>query len=148
MNAIRILLLLAGLWLGWYGITLVLDFPRADVWSIALWFAGGILLHDGVFAPLCAAVGATARQLLPGTWWGPTACGAVCTVVLVAIALPVLDRGHAMPDNPSVLDRNYPLGLAVALILVWTLVVAAAVLRRTGHHRSRNPRGATPRSTP
>ncbi|MFB8274327.1 hypothetical protein [Nocardia colli] len=145
MNAIRILLLLAGLWLGWYGISLLLDFPRADLWSVALWFAAGILLHDGVFAPLCAAVGVTARRILPGTWWGPMACGAVCTVVLVAIAAPVIDRGHAMPDNPTVLDRNYPLGLAVALILIWALVIAAAAVRLADHHRSR---AETPRSTP
>ncbi|WP_433657010.1 hypothetical protein ACQPW1_36750 [Nocardia sp. CA-128927] len=148
MTAIRILLVLAGLWLGWYGITLLLDFPRADLLSIALWFAGGILLHDGVFAPLCAAVGATARRVLPGTWWAPTACGAVCTVALVLIAAPVLDRGDAMPDNPTVLDRNYPLGLAVALILIWALVLAAAVARLADHHRSRKPGTATPRSAP
>ncbi|MFD6156805.1 hypothetical protein ACFWF7_19720 [Nocardia sp. NPDC060256] len=146
MTAIRILLVLAGLWLGWYGISLLLDFPRADLLSVALWFAGGILLHDAVFAPLCAAVGATARHVLPGTWWGPAACGAVCTVALFAIAVPVLDRGHAMPDNPTVLDRNYPLGLAVALIVIWALVVAAAAVRRADDHRSRSPE--TPRSAP
>lgn len=137
MTAMRILLLLAGLWLGWYGITLLLDFPRADLFSVALWFAGGILLHDAVFAPISAAVGATARRVLPGTWWGPTACGAVCTVALLLVAAPVLDRGNAMADNPTVLDRNYPLGLAVALILIWALVVAAGVARSVDGHRSR-----------
>ncbi|MEV6136504.1 hypothetical protein AB0L63_10665 [Nocardia sp. NPDC051990] len=33
--------------------------------------------------------------------------------------------GKPMPSNPTVLDRNYLLGLAVALTLVWSLVVIA-----------------------
>jgi hypothetical protein len=50
----------------------------------------------------------------------------VCTVTLLAVAVPTLTRGGALP-NPTVLDRNYPAGLAVALVLVWVLVVAAAM---------------------
>jgi hypothetical protein len=130
MTAVRVLLLLIGLTSGWYGITLMLDFDISDLMSIALWFCGGILLHDAVFAPLCAAVGIGARHLLPRTWWAPAACGAVGTVALASIAAPVLDRGGAMPDNPSVLDRDYATGLAVALVVVWALVVLATVTRR------------------
>ncbi|PXX64088.1 hypothetical protein DFR70_105270 [Nocardia tenerifensis] len=140
MSAIRILLLLAGLGLGWYGATLLLDFPRADLLSVALWFVGGILLHDTVFAPLCAAAGVTARRVLPDAWWAPTACGAVCTVALLLIAAPVLGRAHAVPDNPTVLDRDYPLGLAVALLAVWALVGVALVTRLAGRRRSEKPR--------
>ncbi|WP_228832630.1 hypothetical protein [Nocardia brasiliensis] len=146
MTAVRLLLLVAGGWLGWYGITLLLDFPQADLISIALWFAGGILLHDAVFAPLCAAAGITARRFLPGVWWGPAACGAVCTVALLAIAAPVLDRGHAMPDNPTVLDRNYLLGLMAAVVLVWVLVGAAGAAKLVDRRRRRDT--TTQRSTP
>ncbi|WP_234391155.1 hypothetical protein [Nocardia suismassiliense] len=147
MTAIRIVLLLAGLWLGWYGITLLLDFPRTDLLSIALWFACGILLHDAVFAPLCAVLGVTARRLLPSTWWAPIACGSVATVALLFIAAPVLGRRYAVPDNPTVLDRNYPLGLAVALVLIWALAGVAAATRLAADHRSRRPRTNSSRST-
>ncbi|WP_433524093.1 hypothetical protein ACQPZ2_02320 [Nocardia pseudovaccinii] len=139
MITARILLLLLGSWLGWYGISALFDLPPTDLDSIAIWFAGGILLHDAVFAPICAALGLTARHLLPRTWWAVTACGAICSVALVLIALPVLDRGDGMPSNPTVLDRDYPVGLAVALILVWSLVLLAhAVARRS----RRGPRDA------
>ncbi|MGW4768710.1 hypothetical protein ACWEO2_11805 [Nocardia sp. NPDC004278] len=127
---VRILLLVVGLWLGWYGISALFDLPPTDLASAAIWFAGGILLHDAVFAPVCAAFGLTARRLLPPTWWAVTACGAICSVALVLIALPVLDRRNAMASNPTVLDRDYALGLTVALLLVWSLVgIAHAVPR-------------------
>ncbi|MEV2225189.1 hypothetical protein AB0E01_35735 [Nocardia vinacea] len=139
MTAARILLLLVGSWLGWYGISALFDLPPTDLDSIAIWFAGGILLHDAVFAPICAALGLTARHLLPCTWWAVTACGAICSVALVLIALPVLDRGDGMPSNPTVLDRNYPVGLAAALILVWSLVfLAQAVAGRFRRGRAHN----------
>ncbi|WP_328412131.1 hypothetical protein [Nocardia sp. NBC_00403] len=130
MTAVRVLLLLAGLWLGWYGLSLLLDLSTPDLLSVAVWFTGGILLHDAVFAPLCAAVGIAARRILPRAWWAAGACGAVCTVALVLIAAPVLRRGHAMPDNPTVLDRDYMAGFIVAVVIVWALVVLAEIIRR------------------
>ncbi|WP_433758157.1 hypothetical protein [Nocardia sp. CA-135398] len=139
MTAARILLLIVGSWLGWYGISALFALPPTDLDSVAAWFAGGILLHDAVFAPICAALGLTARHLLPPTWWAVTACGAICSVALVLIALPVLDRGDGMPSNPTVLDRDYPVGLAVALILVWSLAfVAHAVVGRSRRGRALN----------
>ncbi|MGV9823636.1 hypothetical protein [Nocardia xishanensis] len=150
MTALRMLLVSAGLWLGWHGLTLLLDLGPTDLLSVTLWFGGGILLHDGVFAPLSAAAGLTARRVLPGAQWGLVACGAVCTVALVLIAAPVLGREDAAADNPTVLDRNYPLGLAIGITLIWTLVTAAwAAGRIFGARRPRRQSEDTAtRSTP
>jgi hypothetical protein len=128
--AVRVVLAGLGCAAVWYGATLLWDSGTDALRSIALWFAAGILLHDGLFAPLCAALGVGARRVLPSQWWAPVACGAVCTVALGLVSLPVLTRGGAMPDNPSVLDRNYPLGLVVAVALVWLLVAAVLFTRR------------------
>ncbi|RMI34963.1 hypothetical protein [Nocardia stercoris] len=122
MIALRMLLIAGGIWLAWHGISLLLHDDPADLKSIAFWFVGGILVHDALFAPLCAAAGVGARRLLPRSWWAPVACGAVCTVVLAVLAVPVIGRRNAVPDNPSVLDRNYAAGLVVALAVVWILV--------------------------
>ncbi|WP_405136037.1 hypothetical protein [Nocardia sp. NBC_01388] len=132
MTIIRGLLVVLGLWLGWYGISLLLQMNPTDLRSIALWFAGGILLHDGVFAPLAATLGVAARRVLPESWWAPVACGAVCTVTLLLIAVPVIGREGALP-NPTILDRNYILGLAVAVAVVWVLVLVALRRTRTTH---------------
>lgn len=130
LNAVRIVLIGLGAWAVWYGAGLLFDSGTEAVRSIALWFSAGILLHDGVFAPLCAAIGTGSRRLLARHWWAPVACGAVCTVALGLIAAPVIAREGAMSDNQSVLDRNYPAGLAVALVLVWLLVGAALLAGR------------------
>ncbi|WP_225731139.1 MULTISPECIES: hypothetical protein [unclassified Nocardia] len=129
MIVIRAVLLLAGLGALAYGLDLFTGFRTADVVSVGLWFCAGILLHDAVFAPLAAAVGLAGRVGLPARWWPLAATGAVGTVTLVLIAAPVLDRAHAHPDNPTVLDRNYPLGLALAVLLLWTVVIAIGCLR-------------------
>ncbi|WP_067471781.1 hypothetical protein [Nocardia amamiensis] len=132
MIIVRTLLAVTGVSLMCYAITLLLDVTTGDLLSIALWFAGGILLHDAVFAPLSVIVGLGARRILPRSWWAAAACGAVCTVALVLIAVPVLGRGHAVTGNPTVLDRNYPVGLAILLTVIWLLVLAA-----TAKHRRR-----------
>ncbi|WP_454198315.1 hypothetical protein [Nocardia sp. Marseille-Q1738] len=130
MTIVRTLLALTGVSLMWYAITLLLEFDSEGLLSIALWFAAGILLHDAVFAPLTAMVGLGARRILPRSWWAAAACGAVCTAALLLIAAPVLGRGHAAPDNPTILDRNYPVGLATLLTITWLLVLAASAKHR------------------
>ncbi|WP_330232319.1 hypothetical protein OHA40_07385 [Nocardia sp. NBC_00508] len=142
MIIVRILLALAGVALMCYAITLLLDFATGDLLSIALWFAAGILLHDAVLAPLSAIVGVGARRILPRAWWAAAACGAVCTVALVLIAIPVLGRGHAVPDNPTVLDRNYPVGLAIILTIIWLLVLATTAQHRRKPTANTSGRGS------
>ena len=68
-----------------------------------------------MFAPLCAALGFAGRRLIRGRWWTPVAVAALCTVVLALLAVPVYAKPGCAPDNPTVLDRNYPLGLWISL---------------------------------
>ncbi|WP_330181738.1 hypothetical protein OHB26_36170 [Nocardia sp. NBC_01503] len=135
MTVIRILLIALGVWLGWYGISLLLDMNPTDLRSVALWFAGGILLHDGVFAPIAATLGVAARRVLPASWWAPVACGTVCTVTLALIAVPVIGRAGALSGNPTILNRDYVLGLSISLAVVWLLVAVA--LRRVHTTRAK-----------
>ncbi|WP_446223070.1 hypothetical protein ACTWPB_25595 [Nocardia sp. IBHARD005] len=130
MSAVRVLLALLGIGLTGYGIALLSELSRTDLVSVGVWFAAGIVLHDALFAPLCVVVGVGARRILPGTWWAAAACGAVATVAVVVLAVPVVGRGDALPDNPTVLDRDYPAGVLAAVVTVWVFVVLGAVTRR------------------
>lgn len=137
----RIGLGLAGVAAVLYGVLLLWQGnPWPVLLNIGVWAAAGVILHDFVFAPLCVALGFAGRRILPRSWWTPAAVGALCSVVLVLLAIPVYDRPGARPDNPTVLDRDYPRGLWTLLVLTWAIValviITSAVRRR---RRSRTP---------
>jgi NADH:ubiquinone oxidoreductase subunit 6 (subunit J) len=130
MNAVRILLMAAGLAGGLYGAWLLWQFPVETMIRIAIWAGAGVVLHDFVFAPLCAAFGFAGRAIVRGRWWKPVTVAALCTAVLVLLAIPVYTRPGAHADNVTVLDRNYPLGLWVSLAIVWACVPVYYLINR------------------
>jgi hypothetical protein len=118
----RVTLVVLGLVVGVYGAVLVLDNPPVIIIRIVVWALLGIVLHDLVFAPICVALGFAGRRLIPGRWWPPIALAALCSVVLVFLAVPVYGKPGMRPDNMTVLDRNYKLGLWISLAIVWACV--------------------------
>jgi hypothetical protein len=117
-----VVLLILGLAIAGYGFTLVWDNPRVIFVRIVVWALAGVVLHDLVFAPICVALGFTARRLIPQRWWAPVAVAALCTVVLIMLAIPVYGKPGLRPDNQTVLDRNYRAGLWISLAIVWASV--------------------------
>lgn len=129
MTAVRLVFLAAGLALGGYGAVLLLDNPPVILIRIAVWAVAGVVLHDFVFAPVSAALGWTGRRLLPRRFQVPLGVAALCALALVLLAIPVYDKPGMRPDNLSVLNRDYHLGLpltlsAVALGLLWYLLLS------------------------
>ena len=134
MTAPRILLFVAGVTVMAYGAVLVLDLPLRTIVLIAVWAGGAVIVHDFVFAPLSAVLGYTGRRLVRGSWWPPVAVAALCSATLILLAVPVFDTPGAKPDNPTVLDHDYPMGLMISLLIVWSCVplyqVGAALIQR------------------
>ena len=134
MTASRTLLVVAGSIVMAYGAVLVLDLPLRTIVLIAVWAGGAVIVHDFVFAPLSAVLGYTGRRLVRGSWWPPVAVAALCSATLILLAVPVFDTPGAKPDNPTVLDRDYPMGLMISLLIVWSCVplyqVGAALIQR------------------
>jgi len=122
MTVTRIVLFVTGLAIGLYGAWLLWEFPTVIIVRIAVWAAVGVIVHDFVFAPLSAATGFVGRRLVRGRWWTPVTVAGLSTVVLALLAIPVYSRPGARPDNMTVLDRHYPLGLWISLAIVWTCV--------------------------
>ncbi|KMO72818.1 hypothetical protein [Mycolicibacterium chubuense] len=130
MKILRIALVVAGLAVGAYGAVLLLDQPPVVLVRIAVWAAAAVILHDFVFAPLCAALGFAGRRLVPAAWRTPVAVAALCSVVLALLAIPVYDKPGARPDNLTVLDRDYVAGLWIALAVVWVCVPVYLLVAR------------------
>lgn len=126
----RMLLFMAGLALAGYGAVLVSENPPVILMRMAVWALVAVAVHDAVFAPLCVALGFTARRVLPTSWQAPVAVAGLCTVVLALLAIPVFDKPGMRPDNMTVLDRNYHAGLWISLALVWACVPGYLAVRR------------------
>ena len=130
MTAVRVVLLLAGLAVGLYGAVLLWENPLEVIVRIVVWAGVGVIVHDFVFAPLCAAIGLAGRRIVRGRLWTPVAVAGLFTVVLLLLAIPVYDRPGANPTNPTVVDRDYPFGLWLALGIVWACVPAYYLVAR------------------
>lgn len=119
----RIALGIAGTALAAWGAWLLL--PQITI-ELMVWLGGGVFLHDFVIAPLVGVSGLIVRRASIGV-------GLVLSATLVLLAVPLLWRPFGGPPNPGLHDRDYPVGLAVVLGVVWAAVVlyeVAAHLRR------------------
>jgi hypothetical protein len=130
---VRARLLLGGLGVvvGAYGAWLLLSTQDRDqLVSAATWLVAGVVLHDGVLAPLVLLVLALGGRLLPAAYRAPAAVGLVVLGSLTLLAVPVLGAFGRQVHNPSLLDRHYWLGWLVVAGLVVLAVVAAGERRR------------------
>ena len=130
MTAMRVILIGVGLVIGGYGAILVWENPPVIIMRIVVWALLGVVLHDAVFAPLCVALGFAGRRLIPGKWWPAIGVATFCSVVLAFLAIPVYGKPGMRPDNMTVLDRNYPLGLSISLAIVWMCVLVYLLTTR------------------
>lgn len=138
------ILLIAGALVTGYGIVgLILDGARTHPSEWIRWFAGGLIAHDFVLAPLVTILGLAIVRWVPGSWRAPVQAGLVVSGIVTLSAWPFL-RGYGRnPDNPSILPNDYPEGLGMVLALVWITVLAATLRRR----RSPSPRARSAGST-
>lgn len=137
MSAARWLLGGLGVALGTYGAWLALTRQDAgQLVEIAVWLAAGVVLHDVVVAGVVLAAVALGRRVLPGPWQAPATLALVVWGGVTLMAVPVLGRFGARPDNPTLLDRPYLAAWAALSVLA---VVAVAV---AGLVRARRGRGA------
>ncbi|MCE7008813.1 hypothetical protein LWC34_39285 [Kibdelosporangium philippinense] len=123
----RVALGLAGLVMMAWGALLALEVPT--IVEFGAWFLAGPILHDLILAPIVGLVGLVIR--------GPVKVGAVVSGILVLIAVPVIWQPH-VPVNPGLHDRDYWLGLAISLGVVWLLVLVGIVWRRMAASPRRN----------
>ena len=123
-----------------YGLFLALTTLRRwpDVIATALWFGLPPLVFDLLLVPLIGLLGSLVSTRVPPRWRPPMIIGLIISGALLGVAWPFLAGIGRRPDNPSLLDRPYPLGTVIALVLIWAGIVAWSVLRR----RRSNPRKA------
>jgi hypothetical protein len=131
LRAARATLGLAGVALIGVGLVLLVTNVRGigGYTSVAAWSVGPTVLSDLAVMPAVALGGWLLARLVPRRSRGPVVGGLVVTAALIVVALPFVGRPGLRQDNPTLLDRNYAAGLAIAVGVVW-LVVATAIVWR------------------
>ena len=136
MTFVRLLLGALGAVAAGVGAAALVEEGWANFEAALWWLVGGVVLHDGVLVPLTIGAGVVAAALLPG-WLRPAAVAAgVVLGTVTVMAMPVLGRFGARPDNPTLLDRDYTTGWVIFASCVLAGAVAWGVLVRRRRQRS------------
>ncbi len=105
--------------------------------ELARWVVGTALAHDLVVAPLVLALGFILRQFVRhGAILRALQAGFLVSAVLTLVAWPFV-RGYGRTQAvPSLLPRNYALGLGAYLGVTWAVVgvvvLVVSLRRRAG----------------
>jgi hypothetical protein len=130
---VRALLIVAGAAGAVYGGWLL----KPNLATTAAWLISGPILHDAAVAPLVGLTGLLLIRALPDRtvrWW--VTAGVALTATLALIAIPLLWRPHRAARNPGLQDRDYVMGLAIWLGVIWAAVILGALLARRNRRRS------------
>lgn len=124
------LLILRGGWVA------VADIPSVDRVHVLVWFALGVVVHDGVLAPASVLLGRLTLPHLPvsGRWAARALLAWVATVLVIGLPLVRQDRQR----SNSTIEFGHPfVGVVVALLLGVAVVAAveAAVATRSRARR-------------
>lgn len=118
--ALGLLLIARGAWVA------ATTIPSVDRVHVVIWFALGVVVHDGLLAPVSVGLGRYALPRLPvSSRWAARALLAWTATVLV-IGWPLV---HQAPhrQNPTIEFGRPAVGLLVALALGVVAVVAVQV---------------------
>jgi len=116
---------------GVWGLLHNLDGPALTSWLKVI--GGGLILHDGFFAPLVVAGALLLARIVPGRVRAPVQGALIVSGALIAISIPVVGGYGRLATNPSILpSEHYGARLLAILAVVWAIaaVVALAGLRR------------------
>jgi hypothetical protein len=137
VRAARVVLGAAGVLVGAWGAFELVRHGAANLVAATVWLLGGVVVHDGVLAPVVIALAALGVSVLP-RWMVPSAAWAVIVLGTVTImAVPVLGRFGARSDNATLLDRDYGRGWLIVAGLVFVCAVVGAIIAHRNDVASR-----------
>ncbi len=119
--------------IGLGGLVLLLDVNPARYVGIALWFAGALVLHDAVVAPLVLGVHLLLRRVgrrVPLSAILILQGALVVAALVTALVLPEILKQGIGSANPTILPLDYAGNLIrfqIGLALVTAAAIAAAI---------------------
>lgn len=143
---IRIVLIVVGvLVIGLGGIVLLNDVNPARYLGIALWFAGALVIHDGLVAPVVLGVHLLLRRAgrrIPVAVILILQGALVIAALLTALVVPEILKQGIGSANPTILPLDYAGNLLrcyAGLALVTAASIAVVLLRSRTSRRADAP---------
>lgn len=93
-----------------------------------------LAVHDGLLLPAFIGIGVLIHRYVPASMRAALQGALIASAALTLIAIPLILGYGRLPDNPSALPRDYPVGLAIVLATVW---FTAGLVFLVGRIRSR-----------
>jgi hypothetical protein len=124
---------------------MLIDADRTHPAELARWIVGAAVVNDALVVPLAMGAAWLARRVTPARAWPPVRSGLLATGVVLLVAWPFV-RGYGRdPTIPSLLERNYAVGVTAAIGATWVAVavwiaVSIAVAIVVGRRRGRRDR--------
>jgi hypothetical protein len=129
-----------------YGVRgMLVDADRTHPAELAGWIVGAAVVNDALVVPLAMGAAWLARRITPARAWPPVRSGLLATGVVLVVAWPFV-RGYGRdPTIPSLLERNYAVGVTAAIGATWVAVavwiaVSIALAIVVGRRRGRRDR--------
>ena len=138
------LIVVGALLLALGGLVLVLDVGASKFVGIAAWFAGAIILHDGILAPIVFGVSLLLRRAGKRVPFvallivqGAVVVGAITALLVVPQQL----KSAIGTANPTILPLDYGVNLVVfaSVLVAVTVLVVVAYLRTRARRQKLRP---------
>lgn len=126
MKAWRIILAIAGIGLGLFGVfRLVTEIPVHSLLALVLWMLAALAIHDGLLSPAVVAVSSLLRRYVPDRGRRFIQIALIMIGAVTVIAIPMIYLRGSQPSVKALLLRNYGanLTLLIAIIAVVTLAL-------------------------
>lgn len=131
MTTTRAILMGAGAIVAGVGLWTMVQSGLSNILAALKWLVGSVIVHDAILVPVTIVLTLVVSRLLPSWLRAPATVGLVVLGTVTVSAIPVLGRFGAIPDNPTLLDRNYLAGWLVLAALVAVAVAVAGWRRRS-----------------
>lgn len=133
----------SGLIVGWAAIgfglwSLVQRSGATKPREFATLFLGLLLAHDLVLVPVVCTIGVRVGRRVPPAARAAVTAALAVTGIVALVSFPLVAGFGRLVDNPSLLPRNYGLGLAIVLGAAWA-VTAFLLLRAFRAARAVSP---------
>jgi hypothetical protein len=101
-------------------------------WDFLMFFVGGVVLHDGVWAPAVGLASLALVRVVPRHVRPALQGTLIVTVAVLLVVTPALTGRGRNPNNPSILPGHYGTDTLKVLAVVWLAgaLLAARALRR------------------